>query len=43
MRIAQNRVEGERRVALRKGNEEKARERNKAKELLKIKENEQRK
>lgn len=43
MRIAQNRVERERQVALRKGPGEKARERNKAKELLKIKENEQRK
>lgn len=43
MRIAQNRVERDRQVALRKGQEEKARERNKVKELLKIKENEQRK
>jgi hypothetical protein len=43
MKIVQNRLERERHVALQKEKEEKARESNKAKGLLKIKENEQRK
>src|SRR5271154_1871321 len=43
MKIAQNCIERERHVALQKEKEEKARERNKTKGLLKIKENEQRK